>query len=94
MECSGDDAFKYIPFRIYQVSSKFYLLFDRTSTIKARGVKLCQIRYPDVRIKYPDTSGCSHRISQNILKHLCYLATPPGLYERPIIFRHDFGSDC
>ena len=25
-------------------------------------VNSCQIRHPDVGIRYPDTSGCSHRI--------------------------------
>ena len=28
-----------------------------------RDVKSCQIRHPEVRIRYPDTSGGSHRIA-------------------------------
>ena len=30
--------------------------------IYIRDVKSYQIRHPDVRVRYPDTSGCSYRI--------------------------------
>ena len=32
----------------------------------SRDVKSCKIRHPDIRIRYPDTSECSHRICQTI----------------------------
>ena len=40
--------------------------FKGTHCFFFRDVKSCQIRHPDVRIRYPDTSGCSHRICQPI----------------------------
>ena len=36
------------------------------SIIARRDVKSSQIIHPDVRIRFPDTSGCSHHICQTI----------------------------
>ena len=36
------------------------------STVPSRVVKSCQIRHPEVRIRYPDTSEGSHRIASYI----------------------------
>ena len=40
-----------------------YLVQMAKTDIMTRDVKSCQIRHPDVRVKYPaDTSGCSYHI--------------------------------
>ena len=38
------------------------LISERLCQIITRVVKSCQIRHPEVRIRYPDTSEGSHRI--------------------------------
>ena len=43
--------------------------FNQREDIFIRDVKSCQIRHPEVRIKYPDTSEGSHRISSYICLH-------------------------
>ena len=50
----------------------FHLQFNIGYTISeyhlhtTRDVKSCQIRHPEVRIRYPDTSEGSHRIASYI----------------------------
>ena len=36
--------------------------------ITTRDVKSCQIRHPEVRIRYPDTSEGSHRIASYTMR--------------------------
>ena len=42
-----------------------------------RDVKSCKIRHPEVRIKYPDTSEGSHRITSYIWDHVCMVYVRP-----------------
>ena len=42
-----------------------------------RVVKSCQIRHPEVWIRYPDTSERSHRIASYVLVNICIVYARP-----------------
>ena len=45
--------------------------------LPTRDVKSCQIRHPEVRIRYPDTSERSHRIASYVLVNVCMVYVRP-----------------
>ena len=45
--------------------------------IITRDVKSCQIRHPEVRIRYPDTSERSHHIASYVLVNVCMVYVRP-----------------
>ena len=47
------------------------------SSVFTRDVKSCQIRHPEVRMRYPDTSEGSHRIASYIWDHVCMVYLRP-----------------
>ena len=49
---------------------------DKGVSLFCRDVKSCQIRHPKVRIRYPDTSGRSHRIYETMV----YVRTYCSIY--------------
>ena len=55
-----------------------------------RDVKSSQIRHPDVRIRYPDTSGCSHHICQTIFC-IVYVRAYCSIYVKIVLIMKDDG---
>ena len=57
--------------------------------VTTRDVKSCQIRHPDARIRYPGTSGCSHRICKTIF--VSYMSEYVILLHQIVLIMKDDG---
>ena len=63
--CGGSRFLLYIP-TIAQDCWLSRADINKLVNLNIRDVKSCQIRHPEVRIRYPDTSEGSHRIASYI----------------------------
>ena len=70
--------------RPYLVYAKYLIGQTYEAKDKSRDVKSCQIRHPEVQIRYPDTSERSHRIASYVIVNVCMV------YFRPYCSIYDF----